>query len=71
VTCDSLRFERNAIVFVNATIESEDERITAAEATIQLGKVSDLSVPWKLSDDFTVSFNTAEAKQRFLRKQTR
>jgi hypothetical protein len=71
VTCASLRLEKNAIVFIDATFESEGERISATEATVQLDKLSGLDVPWKLSDDFKMKFKTAEAKQRFIQEQTR
>ena len=71
VTCASLRFEKNAIVFIDAIFESEGERVTATEATIQLDKLTGLDVPWKLSDDFKMKFKTAEAKQRFIQEQTR
>ena len=71
VTCASLRFEKNAIVFIDATLESEGERITATEVTVQLDKVSGLDVSWNLSDDFKMTLNTADAKQRFLKEQTR
>jgi hypothetical protein len=71
VTCANLRFEKNAIAFIDATLESEGERITAKEVTVQLDKVSGLDVSWNLSDDFKMAFKTAEAKQRFLKEQTR
>ncbi|GAA4458993.1 hypothetical protein GCM10023156_37900 [Novipirellula rosea] len=71
VTCASLRFEKNAIVFIDATLESAGERITATEATVQLDKVSGLDVSWNLSEDFKLTFKTAEAKQHFLKEQKR
>lgn len=71
VTCASLRFENNAIVFIDVTLESEGERLTATEARVQLDNVSGMDVSWKLSDDFKMKLKTAEAKQRFVQEQTR
>ena len=71
VTCDSLRFEKNALVFVNVTMESEEDRVTATEMTVRLDKVSGSEVSWDVSDDFKMTFKTAEAKQRFLERHMR
>ena len=71
VTCESLRFERNGIVFVNVTMESEESRVTAAEMTARLDKVSGAEVSWDVSDDFKMEFKTAEAKRRFLERHMR
>ena len=50
---------------------SQGQRITASEMTVQLPEVPNANVPWKLSGDFKISFKTAEAKQRFLKRHTR
>ena len=71
VTCAGLRFERNAIVFVNVTMESKDNQITASDMTAQLDSVTGPNMPWDASDDFKMSFKTADAKQRFLQTHTR
>lgn len=71
VTCDSLRFEKTGIVFVNVTMESEENRITAAEMTVKLDKMSGPDVSWDVSDDFKMTLKIAEAKQRFLSEHTR
>ncbi|WP_436717213.1 hypothetical protein U8335_09475 [Roseiconus lacunae] len=68
VTCTSLEFENNAIVFINATLESEGEHINATRVTVQLDRISGTNVAWKLSDDFKITPKTNEARKRLLKE---
>ena len=66
VTCDSLRFSSNEMVFGNAIIETEDQRTTAKEATFV---VSDASI--RFSDEFKFSFKNSKGKQDLLNELSR
>jgi len=62
VTCDSLTFSSDEIVFGNAIIETEDQRTTATEAIFV---VSDASI--RFSNDQRISFKNSKGKQDFLK----
>lgn len=66
VTCDSLRFSSDGMVFKNAIIETEDQRTTAKEATFV---VSDASI--RFSDEFRISSKNSKGKQDLLNALSR
>jgi hypothetical protein len=66
VTCDSLRFSSDGMVFENAIIETEDQRTTAKEATFV---VSDASI--RFSDESRISFKNSKGKQDLLNALSR
>ena len=65
VTCATMRFEKNAIVFTDVLIESQGQRIATKEATVRLDKVSGSNVSWDFSDDVKLTFTNKDAVKRF------
>jgi hypothetical protein len=66
VTCDSLRFYSDDIVFENAIIETEHQRTTANEATFV---VSDASI--RFSEDSRITLKSSKGKQDLLNALSR
>lgn len=66
VTCDSLRFSSDGMVFEGAMIETEDQKTTAKEATFV---VSDASI--RFSDEAKIYFKSSKGHQDLLNALSR
>ncbi|WP_143544001.1 hypothetical protein [Rhodopirellula sp. MGV] len=71
VTCDTIRFEPNSIVFTNAELESPGQKIKADAATVRLDRVTGSNVSWHFSENATISMSGKDAAESFLKESSR